>query len=244
MIRIGTAGWSIPRSAAALAPGEGSHLERYARTLACAEINSSFYRPPMTSTWRKWAAAVSADFQLSVKAPRAITHEAKLVCTPEAIWTFRDAALLLGDSLGPLLFQLPPKLAFDERIAEAFLIRLRGGYEGLVALEPRHASWFTPQVSDLLTLYKIARVAADPARVPEAAQPGGWRGLTYYRLHGSPRIYHSAYDSEYLDRLANLVTEAAQTSEAWIIFDNTASGAALHNAFELRDRLRLAGAID
>jgi uncharacterized protein YecE (DUF72 family) len=238
MVRIGTAGWSIPRSAAALAPGEGSHLERYARTLACAEINSSFYRPPMASTWRKWAAAVPAGFQFSVKAPKAITHEAQLQCTPEALWTFRNAACLLGDSLGPMLFQLPPKLAFDERIAEAFFVSLRGGYEGPVALEPRHASWFTPHVSELLALYKIARVAADPARVPQAAEPGGWHGLTYYRLHGSPRIYYSAYDDVYLDRLANLATEAAQTSDVWVIFDNTASGAALHNAFELQDRLR------
>jgi uncharacterized protein YecE (DUF72 family) len=244
MIRIGTAGWSIPRSAAALAPGEGSHLERYARNLACAEINSSFYRPPMASTWRKWTTAVPTGFQFSVKAPRAITHEAQLQCTPAAIWTFRDAALLLSDSLGPLLFQLPPKLAFDERLAETFFVHLRSAYEGPVALEPRHATWFTAQVSHLLGTYKIARVAADPARVPEAAEPGGWRGLTYYRLHGSPRIYYSAYDSEYLDRLANQIAEAARTSDVWVIFDNTASGAALHNAFELRDRLRLAGAID
>jgi uncharacterized protein YecE (DUF72 family) len=244
MIRIGTAGWSIPRSATALAPGDGSHLERYGRALSCAEINSSFYRPPMASTWCKWAAAVPCGFRFSVKAPKAITHEAQLRCPPEVLQSFCEAAALLGDRLGPLLFQLPPKLAFDEAIAQKFFIGLRAGYDGSVALEARHSSWFTAPVSQLLVEHRIARVAADPARVPEAAEPAGWRGFTYYRLHGSPRTYYSAYTPEYLDRLANLAAEEGKTSDVWVIFDNTASGAALNNAFELRDRLRLAGSID
>ena len=120
MVRIGTAGWSIPKTAAALFPGEGSHLERYARVLNCAEINSSFYRPPMASTWVKWAAAVPAGFQFSVKAPKAISHEAQLMGTGALLRQFLSAASLLGEALGPILFQLPPKLAFDEGRARAF----------------------------------------------------------------------------------------------------------------------------
>ena len=139
----------------------------------------------------------------------------------------------LGERLGPLLFQLPPKLAFDERTAETFLGLLRGLYSGYVAFEPRHASWFTPEVSSLLATYRIARVAADPAKVPEAVLPGSWRGLKYYRLHGSPRTYYSAYSAEYLAQLADSITADAPTSEVWVIFDNTASGAALENALGL-----------
>jgi uncharacterized protein YecE (DUF72 family) len=229
MIRIGTAGWSIPKNAAEQFGGAGSHLERYARVLHCAEINSSFYRPPMLSTWKKWAAAVPAGFQFAVKAPRAITHEARLACEPEVLREFLSSARLLGEALGPILFQLPPSLAYDARVAVTFFSLLRREYEGLAALEPRHVSWFTPQVAKMLREQRVARVAADPARVPEAGVPGGFDGLVYYRLHGSPRMYYSPYGEEYLHRLASLIAGR----EAWVIFDNTASGAAIHNALEL-----------
>jgi uncharacterized protein YecE (DUF72 family) len=232
MVRIGTAGWSIPKTAAALFPGDGSHLERYARVLNCAEINSSFYRPPMASTWAKWAAAVPSGFQFSVKAPKAITHEAQLVGTAALLRQFLSAACLLGAALGPILFQLPPKLAFDQSRARAFFDLLREQYSGPVVLEPRHATWFSAEVSELLIAHRIARVAADPARVPQAAIPGGFDALVYYRLHGSPRTYYSAYTPQYLQALTQCLPK---DREAWVIFDNTASGAAIHNAGELSD---------
>ena len=86
---------------------------------------------------------------------------------------------------------------------------------------------------------RIARVAADPARVPEAAEPGGWTGLSYRRLHGSPRVYASPYDAEALDRIAaalRLCMAAGRPS--WCIFDNTAQGEAAGNALALAASLR------
>jgi uncharacterized protein YecE (DUF72 family) len=201
----------------------------------CAEINSPFYRAPRASTWTKWAAAVPEGFEFSVKAPKAITHEAQLVGADEALKAFLADASLLGEKLGPILFQLPPKLVFAEGTAASFLRLLRCEYKGPVALEPRHASWFTADVAALLSAHQVARVAADPARVPEAAEPGGWEGLTYYRLHGSPRVYYSAYGDAYLDELAAAALRAP--GEVWVVFDNTASGAALHNALDLNERL-------
>ena len=230
MLRVGTAGWSLPRDAAEAFPGGGAHLERYARRLVCAEINSTFYRPPRESTWRRWAASVPETFRFAVKAPRAITHDAKLIGTGAALAAFCQTAEMLGGRLGPLLFQLPPSLVFDDHSAEAFLRELREVRAGPVVMEPRHASWFSQEVSALLEAFQVARVAADPARVPAAAEPGGWPGLVYYRLHGSPRIYYSRYPESYLAELGQRL-RAAQ--EAWCIFDNTASGAAIHNALEL-----------
>ena len=107
---------------------------------------------------------------------------------------------------------------------------LRDRFDGDVALEPRHASWFEPAADRLVTGYRIARVAADPAVVPAAAEPGGWDGLVYYRLHGSPKVYYSAYADEYLEALAKTLTRSARTAEVWCIFDNTAEGAATANA--------------
>ncbi len=131
--------------------------------------------------------------------------------------------------------QLPPSLAFATETPERFLRDLRARVVGSIACEPRHASWFVPDVGALLNELRIGRVAADPAPVPEASRPGGWPGLTYYRLHGSPRIYYSAYSDETVQAIvAQLATHAAEGSECWCIFDNTAAGAATANALTAR----------
>jgi uncharacterized protein YecE (DUF72 family) len=87
----------------------------------------------------------------------------------------------------------------------------------------------------LLTSHHVARVAADPARHPLAGEPGGWAGLRYWRLHGSPRMYYSAYDDTHLAALAERLKASAV--ETWCIFDNTTSGAAAANALDLAKRL-------
>ena len=141
----------------------------------------------------------------------------------------------LGPKLGPLLVQLPPSLAFQPCVADGFLSELRSRVEGSIVCEPRHASWFTPEVEALLDGLRIARVAADPAPVEGADEPGGWRGLSYYRLHGSPRIYYSAYSLEYLTAIAEvLARDAAADIETWCIFDNTAAFAATGDALTAR----------
>jgi uncharacterized protein YecE (DUF72 family) len=139
----------------------------------------------------------------------------------------------LGIKLGPLLVQLPPSLAFRPEAAGQFFVGLRNRFAGSVVCEPRHITWFSAEAEQVLTDFEIARVAADPAVVPAAARPGGWHGLVYYRLHGSPRMYYSAYSSEYLEALAGTLDEAARGSPVWCIFDNTAEGAAIENALQL-----------
>ncbi len=235
LVRVGTAGWAIPRDVASRFPEEGSGLQRYAARLAVAEINSSFHRPHRPSTYARWAESVPDDFRFAAKLPRSITHDLKLVGAEAELESFLGEVAALGDKLGPLLVQLPPKLAFEPQVAEAFLRLLRERHGGAVVMEPRHPSWFDAEPNRLLGAYRVARVAADPARVPEAGEPGGWSGLVYVRLHGSPRTYYSAYDETYLDRLAARLREAAV--ETWCIFDNTASGAAAANALALLDRL-------
>jgi uncharacterized protein YecE (DUF72 family) len=142
------------------------------------------------------------------------------------------------------LVQLPPSAEFDAAVTRAFLAMLRERFDRDIALEPRHASWFTPDVATLLGEFHVARVAADPARVPEAAEPAGWNGMVYYRLHGSPRVYWSSYDDEYLDALTQRLQQHAQHAQhartVWCIFDNTASGAAAGNALRVHRSTRCA----
>jgi uncharacterized protein YecE (DUF72 family) len=213
----------------------GSHLERYGAVLNAVEINSSFYRPHRTATYERWAASVPEDFRFAVKVPKAITHERRLKDFGDLLDRFLLEAGGLGPKLGPLLVQLPPSLSFQPGVADRFLSEMRGRAEGSIVCEPRHVSWFTPEVDALLDKLRIARVAADPAPVQGADEPGGWRGLSYYRLHGSPRIYYSAYSPEYLTAIAGvLAKDAAADIETWCIFDNTAAFAATGDALTTR----------
>ena len=235
---VGRAAWALPKAHIAEFPTEGTHLQRYAGRFNAVEINSSFYRAHRPATYARWAASVPPDFRFAVKVPKAITHQARLVGTEPLLDAFLGEVNCLGERLGCLLVQLPPSLAYDCAVAQAFFGALRSRYQGGVAFEPRHASWFTDEVTDRLVRDRIARVAADPAPVPTADEPAGWPQLVYFRLHGSPRIYYSAYDEPYLDHLAERMRLASEHArEVWCIFDNTALDAATPNALGLQARI-------
>jgi uncharacterized protein YecE (DUF72 family) len=243
LARIGTAGWSIPKDHAASFPGAGSHLERYGAVFDAVEINSSFYRPHRRTTYERWAASVPERFRFAVKVPKSITHERRLNDAQDLTDRFLSETDGLGPKRGPLLVQLPPSLAFQASVATGFLRGLRERTDGGIVCEPRHASWFVPEVDGLLDELRIARVAADPAPMLAADRPGGWKGLSYYRLHGSPRIYYSAYGAEALaDVAARLTRDAAAGRQTWCIFDNTAAFAATGNALAAQALVRVAPA--
>jgi uncharacterized protein YecE (DUF72 family) len=233
----GCAGWAIPGRVADRFPGEGSHLQRYASRLPAVEINSSFYRAHRPSTYARWAASVHDAFRFAVKVPRTVTHMARL-SDPSPLEEFLAGVDALGAKLGPLLVQLPRSLAFDPAVVSAFVAALRQGFGGGVVCEPRHPSWFTPEVDEVLASYEVARVAADPPPVADGAKPGGWPGLVYYRLHGSPRRYYSAYPDGFVEDLSRRLAAASEAVPAWCIFDNTAGGAATENALALWQRLQ------
>ena len=234
---VGTAGWAIPRRWAELAPTVGKGLARYAGALNAVEINSSFYRPHGRETYARWAANVPDDFRFAVKIPKAITHEARLQGVGAALLKFLDEASGLGNKLGVLLVQLPGRFEFDAAIARTFFALLRKQYSGDVVCEPRNASWFTPDASTVLRKHRIGRVAADPPKGARSFAPGGWNGIVYFRLHGSPRMYFSAYDQPFLMAIAQRVAEL--DVPVWVVFDNTGSGAAFENAVRMRDLLDL-----
>ena len=238
---IGCAGWSVTRETVAEFPETGTHLERYAGVFRAAEINSSFHRSHRRVTYEKWAASVPATFRFSVKVPKTITHAKRLVDTEAVLDTFLEEATGLGDRLGCLLVQLPPSAEFDAPVVAAFFELLRSRYTGDVFVEPRHKTWFAPVANKLLSEMKVGRVAADPAVVPAAAEPGGIAGKVYFRLHGSPQVYYSSYTSSYLDALAfRLRAHARAGGYVWCMFDNTIRGAATANALYLARRIAIA----
>ncbi|WP_165710468.1 DUF72 domain-containing protein [Stenotrophomonas maltophilia] len=238
-LRVGCAGWSLPRADQEAFGAGDTALQRYATRLPMVEINSSFYRPHQARTYARWAASVPEGFRFAVKLPREISHERRLRDAMQPLERFLEGVLELGEKLGPLLLQLPPSLMYDTATASAFLRGLRARTQADVACEPRHPSWFTPEVDALLSAHGVARVAADPARVPAAATPGGDRAWSYWRWHGQPQIYRSAYDEPTLAHLARqLLAEAEAKRPAWFVLDNTALGYATGNALHLQALLQ------
>jgi uncharacterized protein YecE (DUF72 family) len=238
VFRVGCAGWSIPSRFAAGFPASGSHLERYAAALPAVEINSSFYRPHRVTTYARWAEAVPEGFRFSVKLPRTITHERRLVGVEALLDGFLAEVGALGGRLGCLLVQLPPSLEYRPRVLDDFLDALQERHAGPVVLEPRHRGWFEGAASVHLAARRVARAGADPSPGPGGDRPAGDRRLAYLRLHGSPKMYYSDYGMPALRRVAARLRAAVEWSgEAWCIFDNTALGAAMGNALELMSML-------
>jgi len=246
-LHVGCAGWSIPREAAPAFAAHGSHLERYCARLPAVEINSSFYRPHQPKTYARWADSVPSEFRFSVKLARAITHDARLAGVDEMLLRFAAEVGALGDKLGCVLVQLPPSLQFEQALAADFFARLESSLmqplHCMLACEARHPSWFGEAATTLMRDAGITRVIADPAK----GQPGphvATTGNMYVRLHGAPQVYYSSYDSGYITRLAHdMAAKVAAGCKVWVIFDNTAAGAALPNALALLDAVAPLGLI-
>lgn len=237
-MRIGCAGWSIASAQRHSFDAHGSALARYASRLGAVEINSSFYKFHRPETYARWADSVPAGFRFSVKVPRAITHEHRLVGASKLVDRFLGECLQLGGKLGGVLVQLPPSLDFDGRRAHAFFGMLRRRLpEGIaIACEPRNAGWFAGKADRTWSRFDIQRVGADPSpvAVEDAGSPGSHGQWWYWRLHGSPRMYYSAYPAHVLARLARKLKQAAASRPVWVIFDNTAAGHAITDALALQ----------
>ncbi|MBK7976348.1 MAG: DUF72 domain-containing protein [Deltaproteobacteria bacterium] len=239
-MRVGVAGWAIPSHVKHRFGDEGSALERYADALTAVEMNSTFYRFHEPATFARWAASVPKDFRFAVKLAGEITHHRRLVACEEPLERFFAGVRELGRKLGPVLIQLPPSLVYDDTLARRFFYQLRALHDGAVVCEPRHPSWFAGTAGRALVEHRVARVAADPSPTAAGSEPGGHDQVTYFRLHGTPQMYHSSYPKPYLHGLATRLTHARGSAPAWVIFDNTAAGAAAANALALVQELRRA----
>lgn len=227
---IGCAGWSLPPP---LRNANLTYLARYAQIFNAVEINSSFYRHHQPKTYAGWAESTPPDFRFSVKVPKAISHEANLELA--ILGRFRSEVRQLGPKLDTLLLQLPPGRSFDPDWASSVLTALRAeDSQTLVALEPRHETWFRPEAATLAHSFGAAYVYADPPPNLAAEATVKAANATYLRLHGSPRMYYSPYTDEYLEKLAAILVESGVASR-WCIFDNTAFGAAVPNALTLKN---------
>ena len=236
-VRIGTAGWSIPKNCRSGFPEEGTGLEKYASRFNAVEINSSFYRSHKKLTYEKWASQVPAKFLFSIKIPRSITHRSRLTNIDEQLAAFADEISGLGSKLGCVLVQLPPSFVFFQPHMEQAFGLLRKTFTCPIVCEPRHESWCSYAAYQFLIEAGVARVAADPALCALASLPDVDSKVYYYRLHGSPDMYYSEYSMNDLHNYAASIKANRLKSNVWCIFDNTANGYATLNAIAMSQLL-------
>ena len=230
-VRIGTAGWALPKALRVNQSASKSVLAQYADLFDAVEINSSFYRPHRRSTYERWGASVPESFRFSVKLPRAITHELGLVRSQSETVAFMESVRGLEHKLAVLLVQLPPSLVFDASIAGAFFKTLRQETAAHIVCEARNPSWFASEATAAFETYRVTRVAADPVPLGCEFVMQAPPDFAYFRLHGAPRIYYSPYS---IGRLQEVSAAAGAAAETWCIFDNTAAGAAWSDAATLQ----------
>src|SRR5262245_12476274 len=156
-ILTGTSGFSYTAWRGSFYPDklpEAKMLAFYADKLGAVEINNTFYRMPNAALLERWAAETPASFRFALKSPRQITHMRKLVDVGDAVARLAGTARVLGDRLGPILFQLPPFVRKDPGVLEAFLVTLPAGLRA--AVEFRHDSWLSDDVYEVLRRHDAA----------------------------------------------------------------------------------------
>lgn len=233
--RVGTSGWNYPHWKGVLYPERGSRahwLEAYAERFDTVELNATFYRLPAPRTFEAWRRRTPEGFLWSLKASRYITHVKRLDDVLEPLNRFYAAAAALGRKLGPVLFQLPPSLAFDPELTETFLDLVPQTLRH--AVEVRHPSWLTDRFFEALEARNVAFCISDTAgRYPY--QEVVTADFVYLRLHGSRKLYASEYTEAELARWAAKLR--AWDLPAYVYFDNDFHGYAVRNALRLRELL-------
>jgi len=238
-VHIGTSGWQYQHWKARFYPADlpqKKWLEYYAARIDTVEINSSFYAPPSETTVRNWRARTPAEFVFTWKAGRVLTHRKKLKDAGDMVPDVLARAEELGDKLGPVLIQLPPRWKVNPDRLREFFAAWPGGRR--VTLEFRDPSWFTGEVLEILTenraalcLYEIGGQTA-----PEEVTAD----FVYVRLHGPGRAYQGNYSDAQLGKWADFFRrQRGRKREVFCYFDNDDSAYAVHNALRLREMLHL-----
>ena len=233
-IHIGTSGWSYKHWRGTFYP-EGikvkDHFAYYVKHFNTVEINNTFYRLPADETFINWKKKVPDDFVYVIKAYRNITHLKKLRDPGASLPPFLDLVPLLGEKLGPILFQLPPYMKLNVEVFKNFLAALPTKYR--YVFEFRHPDWYCEEIYDLLKKYNCAfciyELAGHLSPIEITAD------FVYLRLHGPGNKYQGSYPDETLQKWAQECYEWSKTKEVFVYFDNDEKGYAAFNAIKLKE---------
>jgi uncharacterized protein YecE (DUF72 family) len=233
-VRIGCSGWIYRHWRGAFYPEKMAQrlwFAHYAETFETVELNTSFYHLPKPETFEKWHAQAPSDFRYAVKAPRFITHMKKLKDCAEPVAEFLSRARKLGSSVGPILYQLPPRWGLNGQRIQTFIDLLPPDLNHV--FEFRETSWLTPEVLALLDARGVSFCAHD---MP-GSRTGRWAAgpIAYVRFHGGEGKYWGRYSDEGLLAWTDwIVGQAKGGRDVWCYFNNDMYAHAIHDALTLK----------
>jgi uncharacterized protein YecE (DUF72 family) len=228
-VLVGTSGYNYPEWRGTFYPEKFSTdkmLAYYAERFPTVEINYTFYRMPTEKLLAGWAAGTPDGFTFTLKAPRRITHDAKLQRCEDTLQSFVRIASTLGPKLAVLLFQLAPNFKKDVDVLRSFLDLLPEGTRA--AFEFRHASWLEPDVFDALRARNVALCIADSEKMSTPVEATADYG--YFRLRDE------GYGPDDLDRWAGVV-KSFPPKDAFVYFKHEEQGLGPSFARRLMDAL-------
>lgn len=220
---------------------EKSRLCFYGSMMNSIEVNSSFYKVPMSSTVAKWASDVPEEFRFTFKLSKDITHNKGLAFDPETVQHFMEVIGLVGDKKGCLLVQFPPSVRIGQFRQLALLMNsLREAdpqFLWNIALEFRHPSLYQDEVYRLLEEHRMGMVIQDkpPAATPllETELP-----FVYLRFHGPGGSYRGSYEDDVLYEYAGYIRDWLEEGKTVYTYFNNTMGNAIANLFTLKDLIR------
>ncbi len=236
--RIGTSGWVYPHWRGVFYPSglaQSRWFNHYAGQFDTVEINNTFYRLPSEQAFDHWCEQAPAGFVYAVKANRYLTHVRRLKDCAEPLKRFLDRARRLGNRLGPILYQLPPRWRPNaERLAEfADLLPT----DLIHVFEFRDERWFEEPVRDVLARHGLSFCIFD---LPGMRCPRWVTGpIVYVRFHGSSTLYAGRYSREELAGWAEMMRSFLSAGhDVYVYFNNDAFGHAVINARELQEMMK------
>jgi uncharacterized protein YecE (DUF72 family) len=232
-VRIGTSGWQYRHWSGSFYPAglpQDRWLERYATEFDTVELNNPFYRLPAASIFEGWARRVPSRFRFAVKASRYLTHVRRLREPEEPLQRLWSRARRLGDRLGPVLYQLPPRWNPNHERLRIFLDAIPSEPQ---AVEFRDPAWYGPETARLLEDAGVALCLHDMGGSATDPHPVG--PFVYVRFHGSGERYGGRYPPQRLSAWADRICRWSEHGlRVWVYFNNDIGG----HAFRDADRLR------
>lgn len=233
-LHVGTSGWSYGHWRARFYPDglpQSRWLQHYASRFDTVEVNASFYRLPQERTLRTWRETVGPAFRFAVKGSRYVTHVQRLRNSGEAVERLVTRIAPLAETVGPILWQLPPDLERDIALLRDFLEVLPASHRHVI--EFRHPGWLDDEVSELLAGHDVGLVSVSSLRMPP--RRFAVSGVVYLRLHGLAGGFRHRYTDRELAPWAEWVADAvAHGANAWVYFNNDGEGAAPVDAAAFR----------
>lgn len=206
-------------------------LEFYAHHFDTLELNSSFYKIPTSSLLNNLYKRTPSEFCFVVKAPKLITHTKRFIDVEDILSNFYSLLEInLKEKLGAVLFQLPPSFSFSEEKLNLLIHSLNSNFQNVI--EFRHKSWWREDVFKILGENNICFCGVSYPGLPSDVITN--THFAYYRFHGNPKIYYSMYSKEYLNNVEQHFEKEKNVKQAYLVFNNTATRAALENASYLQ----------